>query len=71
MRKQVHNLQTEQLPKQQAIEVLKELQEVSCYLNDGKFPGDVLPVLKDGASSSERFTSETENVFRGIDITVV
>lgn len=31
-------MQTEQLPKQQAIEVLKELQEVSCYLNDGKFP---------------------------------
>ena len=33
--------------------------------------GDVLPVLKDGASSNERFTSETENVFRSIDITVV
>ena len=31
-------MRTEQLPKQQAIEVLKELQEVSCYLNDGKFP---------------------------------
>lgn len=31
-------MQTEQLPKQQAIEVLKELQEVSYYLNDGKFP---------------------------------
>lgn len=38
MRKQFHKMQTEQLPKQQAIEVLKELQEVSCYLNDGKFP---------------------------------
>ena len=33
--------------------------------------GDVLPVLKDGASFCKRFTSETENVFRGIDITVV
>lgn len=31
-------MQTEQLPKQQAIEVLKELQEISYYLNDGKFP---------------------------------
>ena len=31
-------MQTEQMPKQQAIEVLKELQEVSYYLNDGKFP---------------------------------
>lgn len=31
-------MQAEQLPKQQAIEVLKELQEVSYYLNDGKFP---------------------------------
>ena len=36
-----------------------------------KLFSDVLPVLKDGASSNERFTSETENVFRGIDITVV
>ena len=36
-----------------------------------KYIRDVLPVLKDGASSNERFTSETENVFRGIDITVV
>ena len=33
--------------------------------------GDVLPVLKDGASFYKRFTSETENVFRRIDITVV
>ena len=33
--------------------------------------GDVLPVLKDGASFCKRFTSETENVFRGINITVV
>ena len=33
--------------------------------------GDVLPVLKDGASFYKRFTSETENVFRSIDITVV
>ena len=35
------------------------------------FDGDVLPVLKDRASFCKRFTSETENVFRGIDITVV
>ena len=33
--------------------------------------GDVLPVLKDGASFCKRFTPETENVFRGINITVV
>ena len=33
--------------------------------------GDVLSILKDGASFCKRFTSETENVFRGIDITVV
>ena len=32
---------------------------------------DVLSTLKGGVSSCERFTSETENVFRGIDITVV
>ena len=32
---------------------------------------DVLSTLKGGASSSERFTSETENVLRSIDITVV
>lgn len=38
MRKQFYEMQTEQLTKQQAIKVLKELQEVSCYLNDGKFP---------------------------------
>lgn len=31
-------MQTEQLTKQQAIKVLKELYEVSFYLNDGKFP---------------------------------
>ena len=36
-----------------------------------EYLSDVLPVLKDGASFCKRFTSETENVFRGIDITVV
>ena len=49
----------------------KELRaNVLAYLKNYFFR-DVLPVLNDGASSCERFTSETENVFRGIDIAVV
>ena len=52
-----------------------EIQEFSEKLNelcsDKYVNSDVLPVLKDGASFYKRFTSETENVFRSIDITVV
>ena len=49
--------------------IKKEVEYITALTK--AYLSDVLSVLKDGASSSERFTSETENVFRGIDITVV
>ena len=52
------------------IHALKDV-VLRLYLIDCAIPSDVLSALKGGASSSERFTSETENVLRGIDIIVV
>ena len=54
------------LPEHHVIPAFKAI-EMYTYVTQR----DVLPVLKDGASFCKRFTPETENVFRGINITVV